>query len=230
MAAHRPGILPVAPNAQRPRKPCCRLGHVRIAVRPGGKGRLIIGHRRSPAWIGAQPDRAAGIAFHPARQHSLCLAGRNHGLCQQQRVQPARTLPVDGQPRHALRQSGRQRHHAGRVAPRAKSVRQDQLRDFIRRNPGSGQAGRYQRCGKVLQRQPRKGSAARHDRGAEGGNDKGGHPTIPCRAARSVLPEASSGQSATRCTRRGVFSGPSRRRQADSSAAASPPITTASST
>ena len=181
MAGHGPIILRLPryfqPLGQRIRGRC----HIRIAVRPRRKSGLIIAHGRPAIRIGAQAVRTARITFHAPRDHHLCGPAFHQSPRQQHRIQPARALPVNCQPRH-MAQPRRQRQPPCRIATRPQRVGADHVIYRIGRNARIGQQGRNHRCGQCLNRQPGKRPATRDHRRSFGRDDARAHgPTSRAR-------------------------------------------------
>ena len=87
------------------------LGHVRVAVGPGGERGLIVRHRRPAVRVGRKPQGAAGVAFDAPGQHDVC------GTASRPAPSPAGSHPA--RPRIAGRWSAPRHARAGpRQAPR----------------------------------------------------------------------------------------------------------------
>ena len=117
-----PGVLCLAAD---PLVSCQAVGgfcHAGVTFRPGGEAGLVVGFGRAAVGEAAQALRAAGIAFGAAGDHHLMQAALHHGRGEQQRVEAAGALPVDGEPGDALRQARRQGGDARRIAAGAEGV------------------------------------------------------------------------------------------------------------
>ena len=95
MALNRIKVLSLAGNAKLLGQGLGGGGHHRVAIRPRGKGCLVIGFGGTAICEHTRAKRATGIAFHPARDDNVMQSRADHRISQQKRIEPACALSVD---------------------------------------------------------------------------------------------------------------------------------------